>query len=157
MKTIEVYTDGSCHTKLKIGAWAALILEHDSELDISGIKMDTTNNQMELMAVIKALDYIEQNNFIYDTIVIYTDSQYVEGVERRIPKFKKSNFKTKKGEPIRNLDLVKILIHYIEKINIEFIKVKAHQRVTDVKNHNRTVDMMCRKLVRNYIKDNNIQ
>ena len=58
---IQVYTDGSCNTKLKIGAWAAIIIHNNNTKTISGYTLETTNNRMELTAVIKALEYIETN------------------------------------------------------------------------------------------------
>ncbi len=87
-------------------------------------------------------------------IVIYTDSQYVAGIEGRIEKFKLQDYKTNKGKPIRNEDLVRKLVYFIENMNVDFVKVKAHQKETDTKNYNRVVDKLCRKLVREYVSLN---
>ncbi len=108
---------------------------------------------MELIAVLNVLEYIE-NQKIRNNIEIYTDSQYVAGIERRIPKFKQQNFTTKKGEAIKNEDLVRKLVSYIETMNIDFIKVKAHQKNTNKINYNRFVDKLSRKLVRNFVRNN---
>ena len=148
---IKAYTDGSCNTKLKIGAWAAIIFIRDEEIVLKDTVKDTTNNRMELTAVLNVLEYIKERNLDKSKIIIYTDSQYVEGIERRIVKFKQQDYKTKKGEAIRNVDLVKKLVFFIETINIEFVKVKAHQKKTDTKNYNRFVDKLSRKLVRNSV------
>ena len=109
---------------------------------------------MELAAVLDVLNYIKTNKLDDSKIVIYTDSQYVVGIEGRMERFKLQDYKTKKGEPIRNEDLVRQLIYFIENMNIDFVKVKAHQKETETKNYNRVVDKLCRKLVREYIKDN---
>ncbi len=148
---IEVYTDGSCHTEYKIGAWAAIIFIAGKEIVLKNIEKDTTNQRMELSAVLNVLDYIKNNKLDDSKIVIYTDSQYVVGIEGRIEKFKSQNYKTKKSEPIRNEDLVRQLVSFIENGNINFVKVKAHQKETKQKNYNRVVDKLCRKLVREQV------
>jgi len=152
---IEAYTDGSCNTKLKIGAWAAIIFIADKEIVLKNTETNTTNNRMELSAVLNVLDYLKTRNIDKSKIIIYTDSQYVAGIEGRIEKFKLQNYKTKKGEPVRNEDLVKKLVYFIENMNIDFVKVKAHQKVSDTKNYNRFVDKLCRKLVREYVSNYN--
>ena len=81
-KAIQVYTDGSCHTQLCIGAWAAIIFIGDVKIILSGIEKNTTHNRMELIAVIKALEYIEQNEQAA-LITVVTDSQYVTGLPAR--------------------------------------------------------------------------
>ena len=149
--TIEVYTDGSCNTKLKVGAWASIIFINDSEIVLKDTELNTTNNRMELSAVLNVLEYIKNNNLDKSKIIIYTDSQYVEGIEGRIKKFKAQDYKTKKNEDIRNVDLVKELVYFIENMNISFVKVKAHQKENGTKNYNRFVDKLCRKLVREYV------
>ncbi|MEN8121476.1 MAG: ribonuclease H [Bacteroidota bacterium] len=151
---IEAYTDGSCNTKLKVGAWAAIIFVDDKEIVLTNTAINTTNQRMELAAVLNVLDYLKNNKHDNSRIVIYTDSQYVAGVEGRIEKFKLQDYKTKKGEPIRNDDLVRELVYFIENMNIDFIKVKAHQKETETKNYNRVVDKLCRKLVREYVSKN---
>ncbi len=150
---IKAYTDGSCNTKLKIGAWAAIIFIDDKEIVLKNTVINTTNQRMELSAVLNVLNYLKTNKLDDSKIIIYTDSQYVAGIEGRIEKFKLCNYKTKKGEPIRNVDLVKKLVYFIENVNIDFIKVKAHQKGTGTKNYNRDVDKLCRKLVREYVSN----
>ncbi len=148
---ISAYTDGSCNTKYKIGAWAAIMFIDNNRIVLNETNETTTNNRMELMAVLGVFDYIKNNNIISSKINIHTDSQYVANIEKRLLKLKIQNYKTKKGEPIRNSDLVKQLIYYIENMNIEFIKVKAHQKKTETENYNRFVDKLSRKLVRTYV------
>ena len=148
MENIIAYTDGSCHTKFKIGAWAAIVFIDDNEIVLQNTECNTTNQRMELMAVLSVLDYLINQNRAQLKIIIFTDSQYVAGIKNRIEKFRLQNYKTKKGEPIRNEDLVRKLVYYIETTNLDFVKVKAHQKTSETKNYNRFVDKLCRKLVR---------
>jgi ribonuclease HI len=153
MKIIKIYTDGSCNPQQKIGAWAAIILVKDQEILLKDKALNTTHNQMELLAVIKALEYIEKNNFNNLRIEIYSDSQYVVNLAERKSKLKNSNYLTKTGKEIQNRSLVEKIIHYIENLNIEFIKVKAHQKKSDEINYNRDVDKISRKIVRDYLRE----
>lgn len=151
-KTIVIYTDGSCHTQLKIGGWAALIFIDDERIVLQGSEIETTHNRMELLAVIKSIEYTIKEIKDFGIINIYTDSQYVERIPLRIKKLFSKDFKTKSGKEIQNIDLVKELIHLIDTTQIDFIKVKAHQKSTGVPNYNREVDMLSRKIVRNKLK-----
>jgi len=156
MNLIQVYTDGSCNTKLKVGAWAAIILYKNSTKTISGYELDTTNNRMELTAVIKAFEYIEKNNSNINKIELFSDSQYVVRLPEREERFIENNFITKKGKFIQNVDLVKTLLGKLKIFDVDLIKVKAHQKKTEKKNYNIDVDKLSRKIVRKYIADNSI-
>jgi ribonuclease HI len=143
---ITIYTDGSCNTQTKTGAWAAIIFDLDQKTIISEVVQNTTHNRMELLAVIRAIEYAAK----YapgKSISVYTDSQYVTRLSERKEKLHQSNFITKKGTTLNNTDLLQTLIGYIEKYSISFHKVKAHQKKTD-ENYNREADMICRKLMR---------
>lgn len=149
---IYIYTDGSCDHKFKIGGWAAVVFYNEEEVTIQGNENDTTHNRMELIAVIKSIEYIIKNKFNFDNIKIFTDSQYVEKLYSRQERFEKNNFLTKKGKPVRNKDLVCKLLNFIDTINITFIKVKAHQKKSD-NNYNRYVDKLSRRIVRQLVKN----
>ena len=151
---IEVYSDGSCNPKFKIGGWAAIIFFQNKKMMLKGIQFNTTHNRMELLGTIKALEYIKENFLKFNYIKIYSDSQYLVRLLERKEKLKKSNFLKKSGEPIQNNDLVKDIVTYIDSMHIEFIKVKAHQKKSDKKNFNREVDILSRNLIRTYIKEN---
>ena len=85
---IEVYTDGSCLGNPGTGGWAFLILNEGLIINHFGYQPDTTNNQMELTATIKALEYIKEN----DEITIFTDSSYVKnGITSWLINWKKNN------------------------------------------------------------------
>ena len=146
---IKIFTDGSCHTQQKIGGWAALIFFEKKKIELKGYELETTHNAMELLAVLKALDFLEEKNNTITKIEIVSDSQYVVGILNRKEKLKHANFLTKKNNPIRNVDLVKRLIEKIEILPISFTKVKAHQKKTSQINYNRVVDKLARAEVRN--------
>lgn len=156
---IKIYTDGSCHTNFKIGAWAAILLFANEKVVFKGEAQNTTHNRMEMLAVIKGIEFADKK---YDkaSLVIYTDSQYVYRISERKEKLKEKHFLTKKGIPIQNSDLVKTLIFQIETHAIEFIKVKAHQQpekgllnasVKGYVNYNCEVDKLARAMVRECI------
>jgi ribonuclease HI len=152
---IQIYTDGSCHTQQKVGGWAAIIFLGNEKLELKGFEKDTTHNAMEMLAVLKALDFLEKkydSNNAFTKIEIVSDSQYVVRILERKEKLKGNNFLTKKGTPIRNVDLVKKLIDRIETLPLIFTKIKAHQKATDIINYNRVVDHLARNEVRNHIE-----
>jgi ribonuclease HI len=152
--TIEIFTDGSCHTQQKIGAWAALLLISNEKIILNGTCTDTTHNRMELLAVINAIDFIDMKQFQYP-VTIYTDSQYVSLIPERKDKLKLKKLATNKGTPVQNADLIKRLIDQIESHDIHFVKVKAHQKGdTRIISFNTEVDKLARQLVRENIRLN---
>jgi len=149
---IQIFTDGSCHTQKKIGGWAAIILFENKKIELEGHELETTHNAMELLAVVKALDFLGKNNISLTKIEVVSDSQYVVGILERKEKLKQANFLTKKNNSIRNIKLVKQLIEKIETLPISFTKVKAHQKKTSEINYNRVVDKLARAVIRKYDK-----
>jgi len=146
-EVITVYTDGSCHTVHKTGAWAVILLTDGKKIVLKGMAEHTTNQRMELTAVLNALEYVEQNGLTHP-VQIYTDSQYVIDIQTRIPHLQRNNYLTKKGKPNRNVDLVRKLVGYLQRMNIVFIKVISHLKKDDTENFNREVDKMARRIVR---------
>jgi ribonuclease HI len=120
---IKIYTDGSCIGNPGSGGWAAIILDNDKKNIISGRKKNTTNNQMELMAAIKALAFFS----IKQKIRIYTDSNYVkEGITNWIKIWEKNNWKTASKKKVKNVELwikLKTLSNFHD---IEWRWVKGH-------------------------------
>ena len=156
-QVIEIYTDGSCNTQYNIGAWVAILLFADNQILLKGEAQNTTNNRMELMAVIKAIEFANEN-YKNSSLIIYTDSQYVSRIPERMGKLAKNNFITKKGIELQNSDLLRILIHQINSHTIEFVKVKAHQHsnITSLNNsinYNSEVDKIARQIVRETVKN----
>ena len=120
---IKIYTDGSCLNNPGNGGWAAIINTNGEVKKISGSVKDTTNNKMELMAPIKALQEIEKNQ----QIEIYTDSQYVRlGITDWIHKWITNNWQTSKKEPVKNKDLWIELYELTKSFEVKWIWVKAH-------------------------------
>ena len=154
---IHVFTDGSCHTKHKIGAWASILLILDEETHLHDLESGTTNNRMELAAVINSVEYILNNKIEFKKIIIFSDSQYVVNLVDRKEKLKRNEYLTKKGTPVQNKDLVEKMVKLIETVKLEFVKVKAHQKKSDERNYNRDVDMLSRKIVRDYVRTNFIK
>ena len=120
---IKIYTDGSCLNNPGNGGWAAIINFNGEVKKISGSEKDTTNNKMELMAPIKALQEIEKNQ----QIEIYTDSQYVRlGITDWIHKWITNNWQTSKKEPVKNKDLWIELYELTKSFEVKWIWVRAH-------------------------------
>lgn len=152
-RPINIFTDGSCHTQLKIGAWAAIIIVENKNEYLKGFESHTTHNQMELMSVIKALDYVVDKKLDFQKIEIYSDSQYVVDIPKRKEKLISSSFLTKAGKQVQNAELLKTLITRLNQMNIEMHKVISHQKVTENHNFNREVDTMVRKALREEIRN----
>ena len=120
---IKIYTDGSCLKNPGNGGWAAIININSETKRISGSVKDTTNNKMELMAPIKALQEVKEKQ----PIEIYTDSQYVKlGITDWIHKWIKNNWQTSKKEPVKNKELWIELYELTKSYEIKWIWVKAH-------------------------------
>ena len=147
-----MYTDGSCNPLRRIGSWAAILFIGDQKLVLKGKESDTTHQRMELSAVLKALEYLENHQLLAQSVQLFADSQYVVDLQKRRAKLESSSFLTKGGQPIRNVDLVKKLILYLDKSVIEFIKVAAHQKASASVNVNREVDKIARRIIREELR-----
>ena len=135
---IKIYTDGSCLSNPGNGGWAAIINNDGNILRISGSEKNTTNNKMELMAPIKALQKIKKNR----NVEIYTDSKYVKlGITEWIHKWIKNNWQTSKKEPVKNKELWIQLHDLTNDLKINWIWVKAHAGNT----LNEEVDLLAKK------------
>ena len=120
---IKIYTDGSCIGNPGNGGWAAILLMNEKKIKIKGYKKNTTNNQMELTAPIKALNKIP----IGEKIEIYTDSKYVKiGITEWVTKWKKNNWKTSSKKKVKNIDLWKELDNLNKKYHIKWCWIKGH-------------------------------
>ena len=137
---IKIYTDGSCIGNPGPGGWAAIILNGNKQNIISGGKKNTTNNQMELMAAIKALVFFSKKQ----KIRIYTDSNYVkEGITNWIKIWEKNNWKTADKKNVKNVDLWKRLKELTKSNQVEWNWVKGHSGDP----MNNMVDKLARKAV----------
>ena len=144
--SITIFTDGSCHTQLKTGGWAAIILLGDEKIVLKGGSHSTTHQRMELTAVLESLYYLQQQCVADQHIVIYSDSQYVVDLLDRRSRLISSEFRTRKSKTVRNSDLVRPFLDVIATLDIKLQKIKSHQKRTSVETIlNREVDLLSRK------------
>ena len=135
---IKIYTDGSCLGNPGNGGWAAIIIDDKKKIQIKGSKKNTTNNQMELLAPIKALKKIPKGS----NVQIFTDSKYVKsGITEWIHNWKKNGWKTANKQPVKNKDLWTELDLLTNEFKIKWIWVKGHS--TDSLNNE--VDLIARE------------
>jgi ribonuclease HI len=122
-RTCHIYTDGACKGNPGPGGWGA-VLEYDGqEREIYGGELATTNNRMELTAVIEALNALKRPC----RILLHTDSQYVQkGITEWIGGWKARGWRTAAKEPVKNVDLWKKLDEAIAEHQIEWIWVRGH-------------------------------
>lgn len=122
-ETIEIYTDGACKGNPGPGGWGALLRYRMQEKELSGGEPVTTNNRMELMAVIAALEALKRRA----KIAIYTDSKYVQqGISQWIHGWKQKNWITSARTPVKNVDLWQRLDRLANQHEIEWCWVKGH-------------------------------
>ena len=120
---IKIYTDGSCLGNPGNGGWAAIIIKGGKKTQIKGNKKNTTNNQMELLAPIKALKKIPKGS----KVQIFTDSKYVKsGITEWIHNWKKNGWKTANKQPVKNKELWTKLHLLTNEFEIDWNWVKAH-------------------------------
>ena len=122
-KKAEVYTDGACSGNPGPGGWGVTIKINNETIDLSGGEKSTTNNRMELIAAIKALDYIDKD---YE-IILFTDSNYVkDGITKWIHNWKKNNWKNSQKQGVKNKDLWIQLDKLNEQHDVNWHWVKGH-------------------------------
>jgi len=120
---VQIFTDGACSGNPGPGGWAALLRYGANEKTLSGGEPGTTNNRMEMMAVIEALESLKRSC----TVAIYTDSRYVmDGMTQWIHKWKASGWKTAAKKPVKNADLWQRLDDAANPHTIEWHWVKGH-------------------------------
>lgn len=132
-RLLEFYTDGAYSSKSEMGGWAAICVENEEIIDSqSGFEPYTTNNRMELMAFLSALENIDTIETGNTKVIIYTDSAYIANclLDKWYIKWRDNGWKTSDKQPVKNQDLwVRILALYIKlhnKFGLEVIKVKSH-------------------------------
>lgn len=123
MKHVSIYTDGACRGNPGPGGWGALLRYNGHEKTISGAELETTNNRMELMGAIQALNIMKQAC----RIDLYTDSQYVQkGISLWLEDWKKRDWKKADKKPVKNADLWQRLDHAASRHHITWHWVKGH-------------------------------
>jgi ribonuclease HI len=123
---VEIYTDGACRGNPGPGGWAAVLSAGGREKEISGAQLHTTNNRMELQAVIEALQALKRPL----EVRLYTDSQYVRrGILEWLPQWKARGWKTADRKPVKNQDLWQQLEQAAARHRIEWHWVPGHAGV----------------------------
>jgi len=123
MEKVEIYTDGACKGNPGTGGWGALLVAGTKEKEIFGGERNTTNNRMELRAVIEALNALTRPC----EVVVHTDSQYVQkGISEWIHGWKARGWKTAARAPVKNVDLWQALDAAQARHSIEWRWVKGH-------------------------------
>jgi len=122
-QTIEIFTDGACKGNPGKGGWGALLVYGDHEKELFGGEAETTNNRMELTAVIRALESLKRPC----KVRLHTDSQYVQkGISEWIAGWKRRGWRTADNKPVKNKDLWQELDVLAAKHEIEWLWVKGH-------------------------------
>lgn len=142
MKDVTIYTDGACSGNPGPGGWGTILIYKDTKKEISGKADKTTNNIMEITAVIEGLKLLKEPC----NVKIYSDSAYVVNAfkENWIEGWIKRNWQNSKKEPVKNKELWLELLNLTKTHNVEFLKVKGH---SDNELNNR-----CDELARQAIK-----
>lgn len=124
MKKVEIFTDGACRGNPGIGGYGAILKYNGHTKEISGANISTTNNRMELSAVIEALKLLKESC----DVTIYSDSQYVCNAITKgwAEKWKSNGWMRNKKEPALNIDLWKELLKLIKKHSVKIIWIKGH-------------------------------
>lgn len=139
MKFVTIYTDGSCLNNPGRGGWAGILIYNGKEKCISGAENNTTNNRMEITAVIKSLEILKESC----EVEVYSDSSYVINtfMQNWIENWQKNNWKNANNKDVLNKDLWEQLYTLVNKHKVTFIKVKGHSDNV----YNNRCDVMARE------------
>jgi len=141
---VEIFTDGACSGNPGPGGWAALIRNHGDEITLSGGASGTTNNRMEIMAAIMALESLNGSRKVRLT----TDSQYLKlGITEWINNWKKRGWLTSNKKPVKNLDLWQRLDRAAGRHEIEWEWVRGHSLHVE----NELVDEAAKKAMKKFM------
>ena len=120
---VEIYTDGACSGNPGPGGWGALMLFGEHERELKGGEPQTTNNRMELLAAIEALEALKRPC----KVNLHTDSTYLrDGITKWIHNWKRNNWRTSAKKPVKNVDLWQRLEEAIERHDIDWHWVRGH-------------------------------
>jgi ribonuclease HI len=123
LKPVVLYTDGACSGNPGPGGWGAILMHGSNRKELSGGEAETTNNRMEMMAVIKGVEVLKRSCLIH----IYTDSTYVmKGMMEWIDNWKARGWKTSNRKPVKNVDLWQKLDAVLNSHEVKWHWVKGH-------------------------------
>lgn len=143
MKKIDIYTDGACSGNPGNGGYCAILIYKGVEKIVSGGNNNTTNNRMELLAVIEGLKALKEPC----AVRLYSDSQYVISAinQKWIESWQKNGWKNASKDAVKNVDLWQDLLSLMKIHKIEFIKVKGHSD----NEYNNRCDKIAREIYKN--------
>jgi ribonuclease HI len=140
-KIVEVFTDGACSGNPGPGGWAALLRFGERERELSGGEARTTNNRMEMMAAIQALESLRRPV----PVRIYTDSRYLhDGITGWVQRWRRNGWRTADGKPVKNIDLWQRLDAALGEHQVEWRWVRGH----DGHAENERVDQLARLAIK---------
>jgi ribonuclease HI len=120
---VEIFTDGACSGNPGPGGWGAILRWRGVEKELHGGEDPTTNNRMELMAAIRALEALKRPS----EVVLYTDSRYVhDGITRYLPVWQKNGWRTADKKPVKNVDLWQRLAEAMHTHQVHWRWIKGH-------------------------------
>ena len=124
LKKVTIYTDGACSGNPGPGGYGAVLIYNVNEKEISGGEKSTTNNKMEMMGVIKALEMLKEKC----DVEVYSDSAYVVNSinNKWVYSWRKNNWIKSDKSKAKNIDLWERLLELIDYHNVKFVKVKGH-------------------------------
>ena len=138
--TVEIFTDGACSGNPGPGGWGAIMRYNGHEKELSGGEACTTNNRMELLAAIVALESLKRPC----AVALFTDSQYLQkGIAEWLPTWKRKNWRTAAGNPVKNRDLWERLDSLINLHEVRWNWVKGHAGHAE----NERADMLAREAI----------
>lgn len=123
VEVVEIFTDGACRGNPGPGGWGALLRYRDTEKTLTGAEARTTNNRMELMAAIRALEALKRSCRVRLT----TDSQYLRnGITRWLPRWKRQHWRTADRRPVKNAELWQRLDRATTRHRVEWLWIRGH-------------------------------
>lgn len=123
LPVINIYSDGACKGNPGVGGWGALLVSGEHRKELVGGERLTTNNRMELTAVIEALQSLKRSS----RVCIHTDSQYVlKGITEWLPNWKRRGWRTSGNTPVKNVDLWQRLDELVSQHQVDWLWVKGH-------------------------------
>lgn len=121
--TVDIYTDGACSGNPGPGGWGALMLCNGEEKELCGGEVETTNNRMEMLAAVQALQALKKPT----RVRLHTDSTYLkDGITKWINNWKRNGWRTAAKKPVKNADLWQLLEEVMEPHDVEWHWVKGH-------------------------------
>lgn len=145
-KRVEIYTDGACSGNPGAGGWAAVLFYKKFSREISGGEAETTNNRMELTAIIKGLNMLKEPC----DVTVYSDSSYCVDafLQGWVYAWQKNGWRTGSKDEVKNVDLWQQLLAAMKPHNVRFVKVKGHAD----NEHNNRCDALARAAIKKLVE-----